>query len=86
MKAREAGISLGELTMLKGYERRRKLHNMVIMGSMDFLKRSSTSDSKLVKVVRNLGLTVADKAPFAKKKLARIALGYYGDIPKFVKP
>lgn len=86
INARQAGISLGNLEMLKRYERRRKLHNMVIMGSMDFLKRSSTSDSKVVKVVRNLGLTVANKAPFAKKKLARIAMGYYGDIPSFVKP
>ena len=86
INAKKAGISLGDLTMLKRYEKRRKAHNMLIMGSMDLFKRSSTSQSKLVKGVRNFGLSAMDKVPFAKRKLARIAMGYYGDIPSFVKP
>ena len=86
INAKRAGISLGDLTMLKRYEKRRKTHNMLIMGSMDLFKRSSTSQSSLVKGVRNFGLSAADKLPFVKKKLARIAMGYYGDIPSFVKP
>ncbi|MHC5226426.1 UbiH/UbiF/VisC/COQ6 family ubiquinone biosynthesis hydroxylase [Ignatzschineria sp. LJL83] len=86
INAKKAGISLGDLTMLKRYEKRRKAHNMLIMGSMDLFKRSSTSQSKFVKGVRNLGLSTMDKVPFAKRKLARIAMGYYGDIPSFVKP
>lgn len=86
INAKKAGISLGDLTMLKRYEKRRKTHNMVIMGSMDLFKRSSTSQSGLVKGIRNLGLSTANKLPFVKKKLARVAMGYYGDIPSFVKP
>ena len=86
INAKKAGIPLGDLTMLKRYEKRRKTHNMLIMGSMDLFKRSSTSQSRLVKGMRNLGLSTADKLPFVKKKLARIAMGYYGDIPSFVKP
>lgn len=86
MNAKKAGISLGDLTMLKRYEKRRKKHNMLIMGSMDLFKRSSTSQSRLVKGARNFGLSTADKFPFVKRKLARMAMGYYGDIPSFVKP
>ena len=86
MNAKKAGISLGDLTMLKRYEKRRKAHNMLVMGSMDLFKRSSTSRSGLVKGMRNLGLSAADKLPFVKKKLAQVAMGYYGDIPSFVKP
>lgn len=86
MNAKKAGISLGDLTMLKRYEKRRKAHNMLIMGSMDLFKRSSTSQSKVVKGARNLGLSAANKLPFVKRKLARAAMGYYGDIPSFVKP
>lgn len=86
MNAKKAGISLGDLTMLKRYEKRRKAHNMLIMGSMDLFKRSSTSQSKVVKGARNLGLSAANKLPFVKRKLARMAMGYYGDIPSFVKP
>lgn len=84
--AKKAGISLGDLTMLKRYEKRRKAHNMLIMGSMDLFKRSSTSQSKVIKGVRNLGLSATNKLPFVKRKLARMAMGYYGDIPSFVKP
>ncbi|UNM96201.1 UbiH/UbiF/VisC/COQ6 family ubiquinone biosynthesis hydroxylase [Ignatzschineria rhizosphaerae] len=86
INAKKAGISLGDLTMLKRYEKRRKVHNMLIMGSMDLFKRSSTSQSKVVKGARNLGLSAANKLPFVKRKLARMAMGYYGDIPSFVKP
>ena len=86
INAKKAGISLGDLTMLKRYEKRRKAHNMLIMGSMDLFKRSSTSQSKVVKGARNLGLSAANKLPFVKRKLARMAMGYYGDIPSFVKP
>ncbi|HIW07434.1 MAG TPA: protein visC, partial [Candidatus Ignatzschineria merdigallinarum] len=71
---------------LKRYEKRRKAHNMLIMGSMDLFKRSSTSQSKVIKGVRNLGLSATNKLPFVKRKLARMAMGYYGDIPSFVKP
>ncbi len=86
INAKKAGISLGDMTILKRYEKRRKAHNLLIMGSMDLFKRSSTSKSGLVKGVRNLGLSAADKLPFVKKRLARMAMGYYGDIPSFVKP
>ena len=86
INAKKAGISLGDLTMLKRYEKRRKAHNMLIMGSMDLFKRSSTSQSKVIKGVRNLGLSATNKLPFVKRKLARMAMGYYGDIPSFVKP
>ncbi|GGZ85571.1 2-octaprenyl-3-methyl-6-methoxy-1,4-benzoquinol hydroxylase [Ignatzschineria indica] len=86
INARKAGISLGNLEMLKRYEKRRKAHNMLIMGSMDLFKRSSTSQSGIIKGIRNIGLSAADKLPFVKRKLAKIAMGYYGDIPAFVKP
>lgn len=86
LEGRKNGVPLSNLALLKRYERRRKLHNMVIMGSMDIIKRSSTHPSKIVQGVRNLGLTVADRLPFAKQKLARIAMGFYGDLPKSVKP
>ncbi len=79
-------IPLGDITMLKRYERRRKLHNMVVMGSMDLIKKSSGSPLYPVQKLRNFGLTVVDRAPFIKKRLARMAMGYYGDIPEFVKP
>ena len=59
---------------------------MLIMGSMDLFKRSSTIQSPLIRKVRSLGLRAADKVPFAKRKLARVAMGYYGDIPEFIKP
>ncbi len=86
INAKRAGISLGDMTILKRYEKRRKAHNLLIMGSMDLFKRSSTSQSTLIKGVRNLGLSAVDKLPFIKKRLARVAMGYYGDIPSFVKP
>lgn len=86
VKAYGKESTLGSLFVLKRYERRRKLYNMAVMGSMDFFKKSSGADYFIAKQARNLSLIAANKLPFVKNKLARIAMGYYGDIPSFIKP
>lgn len=86
INARNDGIALYDESVLKRYEKRRKKHNLLVMGAMDAFKRSGGSDHFLVNKIRNIGLSLADKVPFGKRELARFAMGYYGDVPKFVKP
>ena len=86
MNARQQGLNLSDDAVLKQYEKRRKKHNMLIMGAMDLFKRSGGSDHFVMNKLRNIGLTVADKLPFGKREMAKFAMGYYGDVPKFVKP
>ena len=84
--ANQQGMNLSDASVLQRYEKRRKKHNMLIMGAMDVFKRSGGSDNFMMNKLRNIGLTVADKVPFGKRELAKFAMGYYGDVPKFVKP
>ncbi len=86
MDARQQGLNLSDEVVLSKYEKRRKKHNMLIMGAMDVFKRSGGSDNFVMNKLRNVGLTVADKFPLGKRELAKFAMGYYGDIPKFIKP
>lgn len=86
IEARAQGLNLVDDSMLKRYEKRRKKHNVLVMGAMDIFKRSGGANNFVVAKLRNVGLNVADKLPFGKRELARFAMGYYGDIPKFVKP
>ncbi len=86
LKGDAQGLALNDTSILKRYESRRKYHNMIVMGAMDLFKRSSSSNLLGMSQLRNLGLTVADKLPFGKRNLARFAMGYYGNIPDFVKP
>lgn len=85
INARGKGEFLGDLHVLQRYERRRYAHNILIMGAMDMFKRSSTVQNPVFQFTRNLGLTIADKLPPFKNTLAKVAMGYYGDLPQFMR-
>lgn len=73
---------LGELLVLRRYERWRKADNVTVMVAMDGFKRLFSNDIGPLKLLRNVGLTLADHAGPAKNMMMRRALGLTGDLPK----
>jgi 2-octaprenylphenol hydroxylase len=73
---------IGGLAVLRRYERWRKADNVAVMAAMDGFKRLFSNDIAPLKLLRNLGLTLADNAGPVKTVMMRRALGLSGDLPK----
>jgi 2-octaprenylphenol hydroxylase len=73
---------IGELAVLRRYERWRKADNVTVMAAMDGFKRLFSNDIGPLKLLRNMSLTLADKAGPAKNAMMRRALGLSGDLPR----
>jgi 2-octaprenylphenol hydroxylase len=81
---REKG-DIGELAVLRRYERWRKADNVAVMAAMDGFKRLFSNDIGPLKLLRNIGLTLADHSGPAKSMMMRRALGLSGDLPRLSK-
>jgi len=61
--------------ILSGYERIRRKDNLLMMSTMDSLYAAFSHPSPAIKLFRNIGLTMANKVPFLKKKALAYACG-----------
>ncbi len=84
--AHDQGKDIGLVGSLKEYEQRRKSENLKMMEVMDFFYHMFSNDNPPLKLLRNIGLGLADKLPFGKKKVIKYAMGLEGNIPKLAKP
>jgi len=82
LEAHGAKQDIGDMAVLRRYERWRKADNVAVMAAMDGFKRIFSNDNNLLKVVRNVGMSLADKAGPAKNLMIRRAMGLSGDLPK----
>lgn len=73
---------IGELAVLRRYERWRKADNVVVMAAMDGFKRLFSNDIAPIRLLRNVGLNLVDHAGSAKDMMMRRALGLSGDLPR----
>ncbi len=76
---------IGDMAVLRRYERWRKADNVAVMAAMDGFKRLFSNDNGLLKLVRNMGMSLADKAGPAKNLMIRRAMGLTGDLPKLTR-
>ncbi len=81
LQASRAGEDIGELALLRRYERWRKGDNIAVMAAMDGFKRLFSNDNPLLRPLRNLGLTLADRSGPLKHAMIRRAMGLEGDLP-----
>lgn len=82
LQAQQDGQDIGELAVLRRYERWRKADNVAVMAAMDGFKRLFSNDNGALKLLRNAGLKLADRALPAKNLLIRRAMGLSGDLPR----
>ena len=73
--ARLEGIDIGDLGLLKRYERKRKIENHVVALAMEGFHRLFTSDSSIVGLARNLGLRLVNENKTLKRLAISVASG-----------
>ena len=81
LAAMQHGSDIGELAVLRRYERWRKADNLAVMGAMDGFKRLFSNDNLLLRPLRNLGMSLAERAVPVKHMMIRRAMGLEGDLP-----
>jgi 2-octaprenylphenol hydroxylase len=82
LEAQAKGQDIGELAVLRRYERWRKADNVAVMAAMDGFKRLFSNDNMPLSLLRNLGLSLADHAGPVKNMMIRRAMGLSGDLPR----
>ena len=79
------GLELGDLSVLKCYEKLRRNENLKMMTVMDVFYRVFSNQVLPVKFLRNLGLGLAERILPAKNKVMRSAMGLEGNLPKLAR-
>lgn len=74
-KAQKQGKSLSEPAYLAQFEQKRKWDNLLMQSTMDLFYKTFKSPHLPVKILRNLGLFVAEKATPLKKQALKYAIG-----------
>ncbi|MES1195559.1 MAG: FAD-dependent monooxygenase, partial [Steroidobacter sp.] len=87
-EARADGASvdaLGEMRVLRRYERWRKTENTIALGMIDGINRLFSNDSAWMGTVRRIGLQTVERHSIIKRFFMSRALGIAGDAPKMVR-
>jgi len=73
--------AIGDLLVLRRYERWRKSENLLAATAFDGLERLFSQSSPWVAGLRVFGLGAVGRVPWLRRELARRALGLVGDVP-----
>lgn len=84
--AAQAGEPLGGMAVLRRYERARRPADMAMLGLMDLFKRLFSNSNPPLRLLRDLGLNLADRSGPLKHQVMRRALGLEGRLPQLCKP
>ena len=69
------GVDIGDLSVLRRYERRRKPDNLATMAAMEGFKRLFAADQLSVRLLRNLGMSTLNQQSALKNALIKRAMG-----------
>ncbi len=83
--ANKQGLNIGDLSVLRSYEKMRRNENLKMMTVMDVFYRVFSNQILPVKLLRNLGLGLAERILPAKNKVMRSAMGLDGSLPKLAR-
>lgn len=85
LSAHQQNYQLGDLNILSRYEQRRRSENFKMMTVMDVFYQAFSNSLPPVKLLRNLGLGLAQRLTPAKHRVMRAAMGLEGNLPKLAK-
>lgn len=85
LEAHKKGQDIGDVTVLKRYEKMRRNENLKMMTVMDVFYSVFSNEILPVKFLRNLGLGLAERVKPAKHKVMRGAMGLEGKLPKLAR-
>ncbi|MBW4643743.1 MAG: FAD-dependent hydroxylase [Goleter apudmare HA4340-LM2] len=83
--ATAAGEDIGNIQVLKRYERWRKIENLTILGFTDLLDRMFSNHFLPILLVRRLGLWVMQRVPALKIFTLKLMIGLKGRTPELAK-
>jgi len=83
--ARQKRWDIGSSIVLRKYERARKGDNLIMMSTVDGLKRLFGNSTKSLSLIRNLGLTLTNATPLVKNQLIKHAMGITNNLPTLAK-
>jgi 2-octaprenyl-3-methyl-6-methoxy-1,4-benzoquinol hydroxylase len=72
--------------VLKRYQKARKKENQMMMATMDAFYYGFSNNSLPLRILRNIGLGLANHAGMAKHHVMRYAIGAAGELPKLARP
>lgn len=83
--AHAKGKDIADISVLKRYESMRRTENLKMMTLMDVFYKSFSNDILPVKLIRNLGLGLAQRLTPVRNKVMKAAMGLEGRLPKLAK-
>ncbi len=83
--AARTGEDISEMEVLKDYESARRNHNLMMMQTMDAFYRIFSNDIAPLKLLRNIGLGMAERLGPAKGKVMSFAMGLEGPMPALAR-
>jgi 2-octaprenylphenol hydroxylase len=75
LRAHKLGLGLGELANLQRYQRRRQADNLLMMAAMEGFKRLFSAEQPLVRLLRNQGMRLFNRAAAVKQHVVMQAMG-----------
>jgi 2-octaprenyl-6-methoxyphenol hydroxylase len=84
VEAARLGLDIGAAPQLERYERWRRFDSAFSAAVMDGLNRLFSNDSAPLRVLRDFGLGMVDRAPPLKRFLVREAAGRTGTVPSLL--
>jgi 2-octaprenyl-6-methoxyphenol hydroxylase len=83
--AARLGMDLGQADVLERYQRWRRFDTMAMGLATNSLNFLFSNESTLLRVVRDIGLGLVDRAPPLKSMFIRQAAGLAGEVPRLLK-
>ncbi len=83
--ARTKGEGLGDLRVLRRYERWRKGENLVMLTALDGINRLFSNEDRWLGTARRAGFALTNRVGALKEFFTRRALGTSGDLPEIAR-
>jgi 2-octaprenyl-6-methoxyphenol hydroxylase len=85
LDAARLGLDIGDVAVLKRYERWRRFDSLTMAASMDALNRLFSNDFTPLRIARDVGLGIVDSIGPLRRFFMRHAGGDIGKLPKLLK-
>lgn len=81
----QSGLDISSLDVLNPYEKMRKHHNMLMQQTMHVFYHVFSNNILPLKLIRNIGLGLAQNITPAKRKVMAFAMGLEGGLPELAR-
>ncbi|ALN71697.1 ubiquinone biosynthesis hydroxylase [Aureimonas sp. AU20] len=85
VEAARLGLDIGALDTLQRYERWRRFDTVQMGVTTDILNRLFSNDNPMLRAARSFGLSLVDRAPFAKRYFIGQASGLNANTPRLLR-